>query len=198
MKTKKFRTSRDTPGLFITVVAKDRLPVFRTDAVKTITCHAINQARHSCEFLLLACVLMPDHLHLLTDGPRPASEVLRHVKGTVAHDVLEYLKQQGYQESLRKLRHEEWKRRHRTRHPTLEYAAVDQALEQALESRVAVSRAMLVSPVAKIPFKARDVFQVGLRRNLELGASFVCSFNAELFIPLFLISRAFCGISEDG
>ena len=113
MKTKKFRISRDTPSLFVTAVAKDRLPVFRTEAVKAIACQAIDQARHSCEFLLLAYVLMPDHLHLLTDSPRSPSEVLRHVKGTIAHDVLEHLKQQGYQESLRKLRHEEWKRRHR-------------------------------------------------------------------------------------
>jgi putative transposase len=38
--------------------------VFRTEAVKAITCQAIDQARHSCEFLLLAYILMPDHLHL--------------------------------------------------------------------------------------------------------------------------------------
>jgi len=113
MNTKKFRISRDTPSLFITVVAKDRLPVFRTEAVKAITCQAIDHARHSCEFLVLGYVLMPDHLHLLTDNSRAPSEILRHVKGTTAHNVLEYLKQQGYQESLRKLRHEEWKRRHR-------------------------------------------------------------------------------------
>jgi putative transposase len=113
MKAKNFRISRDTLSLFITAVAKDRLPVFRTEAVKAITCQAIDQARHSCEFLLLAYVLMPDHLHLLTDSPRLPSEVLRHLKGTIAHDVLEYLKQLGYHESLRKRRHEEWKRRHR-------------------------------------------------------------------------------------
>ena len=113
MKTKKFRISRDTPALFITAVTKDRLPVFRTEPVKTVTCRAIDRARVSCEFLLLAYVLMPDHLHLLTDSPRAASELLRYVKGTIAHDVLEYLKKQGYQESLQKLRHEEWKRHHR-------------------------------------------------------------------------------------
>ena len=113
MKTKNFRISRDTPGLFITAVAKDRLPLYRIETVKTITCQAIDQARHSCEFLLLAYVLIPDHLHLLIHSSRSPSEILRHVKGTISHDVLEYLKKQGYQESLRKLRHEEWKRHHR-------------------------------------------------------------------------------------
>jgi hypothetical protein len=43
MKTKTFRISRDTPSLFITAVAKDRLPVFRTESVKAITCQVIDQ-----------------------------------------------------------------------------------------------------------------------------------------------------------
>jgi putative transposase len=109
----KFRVSRDRPCLYMTAVAKDRLPVFRTDNIKIITCQAIDQARSSCGFLVLAYVLMPNHLHLVTDGPRQPSEVLRFVKGTIAHDVLEYLKQRRHQESLRKLRHEEWRRHHR-------------------------------------------------------------------------------------
>jgi REP-associated tyrosine transposase len=113
MKPQKFRVSRDTPALFITAVTKDGLPVFRTEAVKIITCGAIDKARKACEFTLLAYVLMPEHVHLLTDNSRSPSEILRHLKGTIAHDVLEYLKEHGYQESLRKLRHEEWKRRHR-------------------------------------------------------------------------------------
>ena len=56
---------------------------------------------------------MPDHIHLLTDSPRPASEILRYIKGTLGHEVIDYLKQEGYEGSLRKLRHVEWKRRHR-------------------------------------------------------------------------------------
>ena len=47
---------------------------------------------------------MPDHLH---------SEVLRFVKGSIAHDVIEYLKTHGHDASLRKLRHEEGEQRHR-------------------------------------------------------------------------------------
>jgi hypothetical protein len=39
--------------------------------------------------------------------------VLRFVKGNIAHEVLKYLKQPGFEQSLRKLRHEEWKRHHR-------------------------------------------------------------------------------------
>jgi len=56
--------SIDHPCLYITAVAKHRLTVFRTDAIKSVTCAAIDEARISCGFLLFAYVLMPDHVHL--------------------------------------------------------------------------------------------------------------------------------------
>ena len=113
MNHERFRISRDTLCLFTTAVAKDRLPVFRTEAIKAITCQALDQARRSGGFLILSYVVMPDHLHLVTDCAAQASVVLRYIKGTIGHEVIEYLKQEAYEGSLRKLRHEEWKRRHR-------------------------------------------------------------------------------------
>ena len=72
--------SKDTPSLYLTTVAKDRLPIFRTDKIKAITCAAINEARKSGGFALYAYVIMPDHLHLITDAVRQPSDVLRFVK----------------------------------------------------------------------------------------------------------------------
>ena len=95
------------------MVANDRLPVFRAEAIKRVTCQAIDEARLSGGFLLFAYVMMPDHVHLLTDSPYKPSEVLRRIKGTIAHRVIEYLKEKDYASSLRKLRHEEWKRHRR-------------------------------------------------------------------------------------
>ena len=108
-----YRISLDTPSFFITAVGKDRLPVFQTDKIKQITCAAIDEARNSCGFLLFAYVLMPDHLHLLTDAPRAPSAVLQYIKGIIGHRVIDYLKNQNFESSLRKLRHVEWKRKHR-------------------------------------------------------------------------------------
>jgi putative transposase len=105
--------TKDDPCLFITAVAKNRLPVFQTDAIKTITCTAIDEARTSCGFLLFAYVIMPDHLHLLTDSPRKASVVLQFIKGIVSRRVLGYLKEMKYESSLKKLEHDNWKRSHR-------------------------------------------------------------------------------------
>lgn len=108
----KFQISRDSQALYITIVAKDRLPVFRTDAIKLVACEAINEARESGAFLLFAYVIMPDHIHLLTDCPTTSSNVLRYVKGLSARRIIDYLKERNYEESLRKLRHSEWKRKH--------------------------------------------------------------------------------------
>ena len=113
MGTEKYRISRDTPAPYITLVSKDRLPVFQTDAIKVITCNAIDEARRSHDFLLFAYVIMPDHMHLLTNQPDKPSILLRYIKGVVAHRVIEYLKEKNYLSSLEKLRHEEWKRNHR-------------------------------------------------------------------------------------
>ena len=108
-----YTISIDTPALFITAVAKDRLPVFRATEINEVTCKAIDEARTSCGFLLFAYVLMPDHAHLLTDCPVKPSRVLQHFKGTAAHRVIDYLKARDFESSLRKLEHEDWKRNHR-------------------------------------------------------------------------------------
>ncbi len=49
--------SRDTPALYFTAVAKDRLPIFRTDAIKIITCNALDEARESAGFSIYAYVI---------------------------------------------------------------------------------------------------------------------------------------------
>ena len=108
----KFQISRDSQALFITAVAKDRLPVFRSDAIKLVTCQALDEARQSGDFLIFAYVIMPDHLHLLTDCPNTSADVLRYVKGLIGRRVIDYLKENNYQSSLAKLKHEEWKRKH--------------------------------------------------------------------------------------
>ena len=108
-----YRISIDTPALFITAVGKDRLSIFRTDKIKQLTCNAIDEARTSAGFLLFAYVLVPDHLHILTDAPLKPSVILQYIKGIVARRVINHLKEQDYESSLRKLRHADWKRNHR-------------------------------------------------------------------------------------
>ncbi|MGH9765455.1 MAG: transposase, partial [Blastocatellia bacterium] len=76
-----FMVSPDTPAYYLTSVPRDRLPVFRTDPIKTLTCDALDEARKSGKFLLLAYVIMPDHLHLVAAGDPKPSEILRYANG---------------------------------------------------------------------------------------------------------------------
>jgi len=104
--------SRDNPCLFITSVAHDRLPAFRTEALKDIVCAALNEARHSGGFALFAYVIMPDHLHVITDGALKPSDTLRFLNGISSHRVIDYLKERNYTRSLAKLRDAPKARRH--------------------------------------------------------------------------------------
>ena|SRR5688572_20143680 len=108
-----FLISQDSPALYITIVTKDRLPVFRTDHMKQVLCHAINEARRSAHFLLFGYVIMLDHLHLLTSRPSTTSEVLRVLKGISARRVIDYLKESSYASSLAKLQHQERERNYK-------------------------------------------------------------------------------------
>ena len=92
--------SRDSPCLSITAVAKDRLPVFRSDAIKSILCAALDEARRSGGFFIFAYVIMPDHLHIVTNGVRKPSDTLRFIKGVASRRIIQHLKQGGFHTSL--------------------------------------------------------------------------------------------------
>jgi len=104
--TQRFLISHDSPVLYITLVANHRLPVFRTDKMRELMCKFIDEARASAGFLLFAYVVMLDHLHLLTSRPSTTSDVLRVVKGLTARRVIDYLKENNYASSLKKLEHQ--------------------------------------------------------------------------------------------
>src|SRR5689334_3798042 len=106
----RFLISHDSPALFITVVTKDRLPVFRTDWMKEFLCLALDEARKSARLLLFAYVLMWDHMHLLTSCSSTTSEMLRYLKGIT---VIDHLKEKEHLSSLAKLQHHDRNRNHR-------------------------------------------------------------------------------------
>jgi REP element-mobilizing transposase RayT len=94
-------------------VAKDRLPVFRTDALKDVACRALYEARKSGKFGLYAYVIMPDHLHVVTDSARSSEETLRFTNGIIGHRVIGDLKERHCESSLAKLRQETKRRNYR-------------------------------------------------------------------------------------
>jgi REP-associated tyrosine transposase len=78
--------------------------VFRTAAVKAIACAALRAAQRSGGFSILAYVLMPDHLNIITFGEIHPSRILRFVQGVVSHRVIHYLKKNKFESSLEKIR----------------------------------------------------------------------------------------------
>ena len=100
------KISKDNTCYYLTSVTHKRLPVFQTDKLKEITIRAVEEARRSARILVFAYVLMPDHYHIITDSRRKISEVTRYINGITARRVIVYLKENGYQSSLNKLRQE--------------------------------------------------------------------------------------------
>ena len=96
--------SRDTPALYLTCVAKDRLPVFRTETIKGLALAGLDEARTSGGFSIYAYVIMPDHLHAITDADLKPSKILQYINGIISRRVIDHLKERGHNASLRKLK----------------------------------------------------------------------------------------------
>lgn len=105
-----FYISKDNPCYYFTSVTNNRLPVFRADKLKEITCKAIDEARTSSGILVFAYVIMPDHFHIITDSKLKPSNTLRYLNGITARRVIDYLKENNFTSSLDKLKQFEKKR----------------------------------------------------------------------------------------
>ena len=108
-----FTVSRDNPAYYLTSVAYRRLPIFQTDKVKEVICNAFVEARKSAGIMIFAYVIMTDHTHLLTDSSRDIRDVLRFINGISAKRIIDYLKSNGFESSLTKLRIQERENRHK-------------------------------------------------------------------------------------
>jgi putative transposase len=108
-----FQISRTTLVYYLTSVTHNRLPIFRTDKVKEVVCKALDEARKSAGFMIFAYVIMPDHMHLLTDNAKSTSDTLRFANGITAKRVLDYLKENNFESCLEKLRIQVREREHK-------------------------------------------------------------------------------------
>jgi putative transposase len=74
--------------------------------MKVITCAALDEARRSGKFGLYAYVIMPDHLHVITDSTLSPARTLQFINGITGRRLIDYLKNHNHEGSLQKLRHE--------------------------------------------------------------------------------------------
>jgi REP element-mobilizing transposase RayT len=126
-----------SPAYFLTSVAKDRLPIFRTETMKDLACKALDEARTSGSFLVFAYVFMPDHLHVVTDGKKKGSTILRFINGLIARRCINYLKEKRYLKSLKKLRHAKYRDGHQyslwDHHPNIRTLTNEEMLMQRIK-----------------------------------------------------------------
>ena len=108
-----FRISRTTPAYYFTSVAHHRLEVFRTDKLKEVLCDALGEVRATHGILILAYVIMADHIHLLVYSEKNMRDALRLLNGVSARRIIQYLKDNGFENSLFKLRGETRGRNHK-------------------------------------------------------------------------------------
>ena len=108
-----FRISRTTPAFYFTSVAHHRLTIFRTDNLKQVLCDAFKEVRDKHGVLILAYVIMPDHIHLLVYCKKEMSEALRLLNGVSARRIIQHLRDNGFEQSLLKLRGETRERNHK-------------------------------------------------------------------------------------
>ena len=81
--------------------------------LEIIACRALDEARTSGGFSIYAYVIMPDHLHAITDSALKPSKILQYINGIISRRVIDHLKEHGHNASLRKLRREAGARGHR-------------------------------------------------------------------------------------
>jgi putative transposase len=79
------RNYDEEAAYFVTSVTKGRVPLLVDDAAGFLV-DVLEDCRRRYRFLLLAFIVMPDHLHaIIVPGPgNTISTVMRYVKGTYA------------------------------------------------------------------------------------------------------------------
>jgi len=89
---------------YVTAVAYNRAPVFRSERACEILISALETTRAKEPFKLIGYVIMPDHFHMLAN-PRglDISVVVGRFKGGADSAILNWLRSEGHVSSLRKL-----------------------------------------------------------------------------------------------
>jgi REP element-mobilizing transposase RayT len=105
--------------------------------LKDLVCSALGEARCSAGFLLLAYVVMIDHLHAVIASELKPSKVLQYVNGIISHRVIAFLKAKDDASSLQKLRHANKARQYKyslwDHHPNLKLLTSEEVVLQKIE-----------------------------------------------------------------
>ena len=89
---------------YVTAVAFNRVPVFRSDQACSLFIDALATTREKEPFKLIGYVVMPDHFHLLANPLNlDISILVGRLKGRAASSILGWLRAEAHSISLAKL-----------------------------------------------------------------------------------------------
>ncbi len=100
---------------FVTTSVQDNSPVFTSSDYYEILADSINFVKKKCEFAIVAFVLMPSHIHLIThfnDEPK-LSEVMRDFKKFTSTKIRQQIEKDKRDRLLQKLRDNAVGKKHR-------------------------------------------------------------------------------------
>lgn len=101
---KLFKSDEPNTFHYVTAVTFKRVPVFRNDYACQLFVDSLAKTKSHCAFKLIAYVIMPDHVHMILNPlERSISEVMRRLKSSSARLILDWLRQDGDEVSLKKL-----------------------------------------------------------------------------------------------
>ena len=94
-----------TPGRAYHVVigSKDRQPRFATNELNVAILQTLKSVAEACDYRLVCCCLMPDHLHVLAqagDAPKMLSKMVRDFKVFSSKNARVALWQRGFYEHI--------------------------------------------------------------------------------------------------
>lgn len=101
---KLFKSKEPNNFHYVTAVTHKRLPIFRTEIPCQIFIDNLKELKEKHSFKLIGYVIMPDHFHLIVNPIEcDISIILRKLKGKSAKLILDWLKEENYKNSLKKL-----------------------------------------------------------------------------------------------
>jgi putative transposase len=112
---------------YVTTVTFRRAPIFRSNTACSLFINTLDETRGKHPFKLIGYVVMPDQVHLLLNPQScDISDLMRRLKGISARRILDWLREEGREESLSKLRFDNPQKRSHTHAVWLkDFSAVD-------------------------------------------------------------------------
>jgi REP-associated tyrosine transposase len=101
---KSFKSNQPNILHYVTTVTFNRVPVFRSDHACELFVASLAETRQHCAFKLIGYMIMPDHVHLILNPVgRSISDVIGRLKSSSARKILDWLREDRHEVSLRKL-----------------------------------------------------------------------------------------------